>query len=260
MKAILSVLVFCGALAAGCKSNSSSKAPAAAPGNTSAAKTDGGSSGSSGSEADATAHTGGNGSNSDCVTAAAMQLADEADPTTTTAAGAPTTAAPSTTAVPCANASTTTEVAAASTTTVPGTTGGATNLAQQLAKERAEGKGYKTWQRSPNVAFVEGLKVYGRTYTNAALVQSLKAHKTSHPVGAASVMEAYADAAATKFTGWYVLAKARDVPDPNGWFTYQLTGEPTLPTAPQVSSMANAACSACHGTAASPAYIIASPN
>src|ERR1019366_4012394 len=107
-----------------------------------------------------------------------------------------------------------------------------------------------------HLAFVQGLGIYTRTFWNPTLVQALQQNSVVMPVGAISVMEAYADATGTQFKGWYILGNGTAAADASGWFTYQLTGTPSasgfpeLPGGPQVYGMGNVSCSGCHQSAA----------
>jgi hypothetical protein len=141
----------------------------------------------------------------------------------------------------------------------------APNLLGELYSERATNSGYRAWTQQQRIVYVQGLGIYARTFWNLTLVQALQANSAVMPVGAISVLEAYADVAATQFKGWYVLGKGTPASDPTGWFTYQLTGTPSaagvpvLPAAPQVYDMGDATCSGCHQSAAYPTYVIGAP-
>jgi hypothetical protein len=139
------------------------------------------------------------------------------------------------------------------------------NLLAELNLERYTNSGYRTWTVKDHLGYIQGLQIYAKVYWNSSLAADLATSPppASHRLGSISVMEAFADAAETQFQGWYVLGKA-SAANPDGWFTYQMTGgasavaggTPSFPAAPQTYEMGAAACSACHKTPAYPSYII----
>ncbi len=106
-----------------------------------------------------------------------------------------------------------------------------------------EGNKYSGWEQESEPHLSDGPHVVQvKVHVNDALLASLNASATEHPVGSAAVKELYdADGAAS---GWAVSVKVSEGLSNNAWYWYEVSGGTVLGDA-----VGDPSCVGCHSLA-----------